>query len=75
MKSAAPYHPAFTSFISSGVLVRWEPTATEETTVAGRGYTGGEQEAFGEKWQYDLTFTAPIVLDPEASTVPGSGPE
>jgi len=67
--SAAPYHPAFTSWISSGVFVRWEPSAYAEN-VAGRFHTGGPQKAFGQAWEYDVTFSAPIQLDPKAVTVP-----
>lgn len=67
--SAAPYHPAFTTWISSGVFVRWEPSAYAET-VAGRFHTGGPQQAFGQAWEYDVKFSAPIQLDPKAVTVP-----
>lgn len=66
--SAEPLHPAFTAIISSGVFVSWEPAAYDET-VAGRFHTAGLQEAFGQKWKYDVTFSAPIELDPEATTV------
>jgi len=69
IKSAAPYSPAMKTFIESGAFVRWKPSAYDEKQVAGRVYTDGEQELAGQKWKYDLTFSAPIVLDPEAKTV------
>jgi len=67
-KSATPYHPAFTAIISSGAFVRWEPSAFADV-AAGRFHTNGEQEAFHQTWEYDVTFSAPIELDPEARTV------
>lgn len=70
IKSATPYHPAATSFVSSAAFVRWKPSSYDETKVAGRVYTDGEQKAFGQRWRYDLQFSAPIVLDPEAKTIP-----
>jgi len=70
LKSAAAYHRAFTAFISSGVFARWKPSAYNEKTVAGHVTTDGERNEFNNRWQYDLTFSAPIVLDPEAKTVP-----
>lgn len=69
LKSATPYHPALTAFVSSGALATWEPSAYDEEKVAGHVTTDGMAEAFGQKWQYDLTFSAPIVLDPEAKTI------
>jgi hypothetical protein len=67
-KSATPYHPAFTAIISSGAFIRWEPSAYDDN-VAGRFDTDGPQEAFNQTWEYDVTFSAPIELDPEAQTV------
>lgn len=68
LKSATAYHPALTAFISSGAFATWQPSAFDETTVAGRISTGGLVEEFNQRWEYDLTFRAPIVLDPEAVT-------
>lgn len=70
LKSATAYHRAFTAFISSGAFARWKPSAYNEKSVAGRVTTDGERNEFNNRWQYDLTFSAPIVLDPEAKTVP-----
>ena len=67
--SAEPLHPAFTSFISSAAFVRWKPTAYDEKRVAGRFWTDGTQNEFRQQWSYDLTFSAPITLDPDAKTV------
>jgi hypothetical protein len=64
--SAEPLHSAFKSFIGSGLWVKWEPSAYDEKQVAGRFYTEGMQNEFGQKWQYDVSFSAPIMLDPEA---------
>jgi hypothetical protein len=63
-------HPAFTTFISSAAFVRWKPSAYDEKHVAGRFWTEGTQNEFKQAWSYDVTFEAPIVLDPAASTVP-----
>ena len=68
--SAEPLHPAFTTFISSAAFVRWQPTAYDEKRVAGRFWTDGTQNEFKQQWSYDLTFSAPIALDPGAKTVP-----
>ena len=68
--SAEPLHPAFTTFISSGVFVRWKPSAYDEKRVAGRFWTEGAQKEFKQEWSYDVTFSAPITLDPAAKTVP-----
>jgi hypothetical protein len=68
--SAEPVHPAFTTFISSAAFVRWQPTAYDEKRVAGRFWTDGVQNEFKQQWSYDLTFSAPIALDPAAKTVP-----
>jgi len=38
--------------------------------VAGRFWTEGTQSEFGQQWNYDVTFSAPIDLDPKAKTVP-----
>ncbi len=69
--SAEPLHPAFRTFVSSAAFVRWKPTAYDEKRVAGRFWTEGVQNEFGQQWSYDVTFTAPITLDPAAKTVPG----
>ena len=68
--SAEPLHPAFTTFVSSAAFVRWKPSVYDEKTVAGRFWTEGTQNEFRQQWSYDLTFSAPITLDPEAKTVP-----
>ncbi|HET7033929.1 MAG TPA: hypothetical protein VFJ48_12440 [Casimicrobiaceae bacterium] len=68
--SAEPLHPAFTTFVSSAAFVRWKPSAYDEKNVAGRFWTDGAQKAFKQEWSYDVTFSAPITLDPEAKTVP-----
>jgi hypothetical protein len=67
--SAEPLHSAFTSYVSSAMWIRWEPSAFDETQVAGRFYTEGMQNEFGQKWQYDVTFSTAISLDPDAKTV------
>lgn len=67
--SAAPMHPAFKTFLSSALWVIWKPRTYNEKKVAGRFYTGGVQNEFGQKWQYDVTFSAPILLDPKAKSV------
>lgn len=68
--SAEPLHPAFTTFLSSAAFVRWQPTAYDEKRVAGRFWTEGTQNEFRQQWRYDVTFSAPIALDPAAKTVP-----
>lgn len=68
--SAAPLHPAFTTYLRSAAFIRWKPTAFDEKRVAGRFWTDGVQNEFGQKWSYDVTFSAPIALDPAAKTVP-----
>ena len=68
--SAEPLHPAFTTLVSSAAFIRWKPSAYDEKRVAGRLWTDGAQKAFKQEWSYDLTFSAPIALDPEAKTVP-----
>lgn len=68
--SAMPLSAAFTTIIRSAAFVRWEPSAFDEKRVAGRVHTGGAQDAFRQKWSYDVTFSAPIALDPAAKTVP-----
>ena len=68
--SAEPLHPAFTTFVSSAAFVRWQPTAYDEKRVAGRFWTDGTHNEFRQQWSYDVTFSAPIVLDPAAKTVP-----
>lgn len=68
--SAEPLHPAFTTFVSSALWVRFEPTAYDEKRIAGRLRTPGPQNEFRQQWSYDVSFTAPIVLDPDATTVP-----
>lgn len=68
--SAEPLHPAFTTFVSSAAFLRWQPTAYDEKRVAGRFWTDGTQNEFRQQWSYDVTFSAPIALDPAARTVP-----
>jgi hypothetical protein len=68
--SAAPLHPAFTTLVSSALWVRFVPSAYDEKKVAGRFHTPGRQNEFRQQWSYDVTFSAPIVLDPAAKTVP-----
>ena len=68
--SAEPMHPAFTTFVSSAAFVRWKPSAYDEKRVAGRFWTESTQNAFKQQWSYDITFSVPITLDPDAKTVP-----
>jgi len=68
--SAEPLHPAFTTFVSSAAFVRWKPAAYDEKRVAGRFWTEGTQNAFKQQWSYDVTFSVPITLEPDAKTVP-----
>ena len=68
--SVEPIHPAFSTFVSSALWARFEPTAYDEKRVAGRLRTPGTQNEFRQQWSYDVTFSAPIVLDPAAKTVP-----
>jgi len=70
IKSAAPYHPAFKSFIQSGAFVKWKPDTYDVNTIAGRVFTDGQQQFAGQRWSYDLTFSSPITLHPAARTVP-----
>lgn len=66
--SAEPLHPSFTTYLSSAAFIHWQPTAYDEKRVAGRFWTDGKQDEFGQKWDYDLNFSATIALDPEATT-------
>jgi hypothetical protein len=68
--SAAPLHPAFTTFLRSAAFIDWKPSAFDEKRIAGRFSTAGMQREFGQQWSYDVTFSAPIALDPAARTVP-----
>ena len=68
--SAEPLHPAFTTFVSSAAFIRWKPTAYDEKRVAVRFWTDGTQNEFRQQWSYDVTFSAPITLDPAAKTLP-----
>jgi hypothetical protein len=68
--SAEPLHPAFTTFVSSAAFVRWKPGAYDEKRVAGRFWTEGTQKEFKQQWSYDVTFSTPITLDPDAKTMP-----
>lgn len=70
VKSAAPYHPSFKNFIQSGAFVKWKPSTYDVRTIAGRVFTDGQQQFAGQRWSYDLTFSAPIALHPAARTVP-----
>jgi hypothetical protein len=47
-----------------------DPDRLDEKRVAGRFWTEGTQSEFGQKWSYDVTFPAPIAVDPAATTVP-----
>jgi hypothetical protein len=67
--SAEPLHPAFTTFVSSAAFIHWKPTAYDEKRVAGRFWTDGTQNEFRQQWSYDITFSTPITLDPEAKTL------
>ena len=67
--SAEPLHPAFTTFVSSAAFIRWKPSAYDEKRVAGRFWTDGTQNEFRQQWSYDVTFSAPITLDPAAKTL------
>lgn len=68
--SAEPLHRAFTTFVSSALWIKWEPLAFDEKQIAGHVYTNGLQDEFGQKWQYDIHFSAPILLDAAAKSVP-----
>ena len=68
--SAEPLHPAFTTFVSSAAFIRWKPSAYDEKRVAGRFWTEGTQSQFRQQWSYDVTFSVPVTLDPEAQTFP-----
>jgi hypothetical protein len=68
--SAEPLHPAFTTFVSSALWARFVPSAYDEKKVAGRLHTPGKVDELRQRWSYDVTFSAPIVLDPAAKTVP-----
>jgi hypothetical protein len=68
--SAEPLHPAFTTFVSSAAFIRWKPSAYDEKRIAGRFWTDGTQNEFRQQWSYDVTFSAPISLDPAAKTSP-----
>lgn len=70
VKSASPFHPAFTNYISSAAFVIWKPGTYDEKQIAGRLHTDGEREFIGQKWSFDITFATPITLDPQAKTLP-----
>jgi hypothetical protein len=70
VSSAAPLHRAFTTFIRAAAFVHREPSAFDEKRVAGRLHTSGTQDAFRQKWGYDVTFSAPVALDPAAQALP-----
>lgn len=40
--------------------IKMEDFKVTETTVSGRVTTGGELDAFGQKWNVDLTFSSPL---------------
>lgn len=40
--------------------IKMEDFQVTDTTVSGRVTTGGELDAFGQKWNVDLKFTAPL---------------
>ena len=68
-RGLATYHPSFTVFLDGAGEHRWQPSAFDER-VAGRLATPGRQEALGQRWEFDVEFSALIQLDPEATTVP-----
>ena len=70
VKSAAPFHPALKNFIQSGAFVKWKAGAYTDKEIGGRLFTGGDQQFAGQRWRYDITILTPIVLDPNAKTVP-----
>lgn len=70
VNSAAPYSPAMRNFVSSALYVKWEPTAFDEEKVAGHLFTNETAELGGEKWSYDITFSTPMNLLPEAKPKP-----
>lgn len=43
--------------------IKMEDFKVTDTTVSGRVTTGGELDAFGQKWNVDLTFSAPLPKD------------
>jgi hypothetical protein len=70
--SAEPLHSSFKNFVSSALWIKWKPQAFDDKQVAGRFFTDNMQEEFSQKWQYDITFSTPIILDPQAKTAPGN---
>lgn len=52
--------------------IRMEDFKVTETHVSGRLLTPGEQDAFGQKWDVDLTFSAPL---PKGAFVMAAAPE
>ena len=60
---------AATLILRNTRFIQWKPSAYDEEKVAGRFWTDGEKELAGEKWSFDITFSAPIILDPNAKTV------
>ena len=50
--------------------IKTEDFKVTETQVSGRITTGGELEAFGQKWAADLTFSAPLPPGAFAVTAP-----
>jgi hypothetical protein len=55
--------------------IKTEDFKVTETHVSGRITTGGELEAFGQKWAADLTFSAPLPPGAFAVTAPDKTPE
>jgi hypothetical protein len=68
--SAEPMHPAFKTFPSSPLWIKWTPSAYEEKKIGGRFYTDKMINELEQSWQYDVTFSVPIQIDPEAQTNP-----
>lgn len=48
--------------------IKMEDFVVTETTVSGRITTGGELDAFGQKWNVELTFSAPLPQGAFAET-------
>lgn len=67
------YSPAFekmTSFSATG-MHKVEAKAWAKDRVSGRAYMEAENEFFGNTYQYDATFDAPVIVDPGEGPLPG----
>jgi hypothetical protein len=69
--SAEPLHPAFTAFISFGGVRALEAQRLRREARR-RPLLDREacRRSFKQEWSYDVTFSAPITLDPAAKTMP-----